>query len=683
METSVYSSLLFLTALCAAVLAFYTWRRRRVAGAWSLFVFMAAVSLWSVGYAGEILAAEVPVKVLWAKFQYFGIVAIPLVWLDFALRYSGRGGWPIRYGVPIFAAIPLATLALVFTNEFHGLIWATIETTDSGALDLGRGGFFWVFWVYSYVLLLAGALILGRVALRSANLYRKQSALLLGGVVAPWAGNSVYVLDLWPGFDFDLTPVGFLTSGAVFSLALFRFRLFDLGPVAREAVIEGMEDGVFVVDGEGRIVDVNPAASRILGLPESKAVGTDAAGNVPGWDGSRDGRSEVSLGEGEARRDYEVSMSPLAGRRGNLAGSVVVLRDITVRREAERRLRESELRLGAVVRNAPVVLFGLDSSGRFTFSEGKGLEALGVAPGEVVGKSVFEVYGSVPEIIDHVRRALGGEEFSAVADVGGILFETRYSPLLDEAGAVSGVIGISLDVTERERAEAERERRAAELHRSNRELEQFSYSVSHDLRAPLRSIDGFSQILVEDYGHALDDEAKTHLGRVRGASQRMGELIDDLLELSRINRVEMRWETVDMTRLAEEVAESLRSRDPERNIAFDISPGLVSEGNPRLLKLALENLMDNAWKFTSKNKDGATIKFGREDGAFFVRDDGAGFEMEYAHKLFGAFQRLHDSEEFEGTGVGLATVARIIHRHGGEVRAEGEVGRGATFFFTL
>jgi PAS domain S-box-containing protein len=644
---------------------------------------MAAVGVWSVGYAVEILAVDVPTKILWAKVQYIGIVTIPFVWLDFALRYSGRGGWPFRYGVWIFAAIPLATLAFVWTNEFHGMIWATIETTPSGPLDLGRGTVFWIFWVYSYLLLLAGALILGRVALRSANLYRKQSVLLLGGVVAPWAANGVYVLDLMPSSNFDFTPVGFLASGAAFSLALFRFRLFDLGPVARDAVIEGMEDGVVVVDGEGRIVDVNPAASGILDLPQEKAVGTYASGNVPGWDDSKDGRNEVSLGEGEGRRDFEVSVSPLSGRRGTLAGSVVVLRDVTVRRRAERRLRESELRLGAVVRNAPVVLFGLDTAGRFTFSEGKGLESLGRESGEAVGKSVFEVYGEMPEIVDHVRRALGGEEFSAVAEVGDVRFETRYSPLFDEAGKVDGVIGMSLDVTERERAEAERERRTAELHRSNRELEQFSYSVSHDLRAPLRSIDGFSQILVEDYGDTLDEAGKNYLGRVRNASQRMGELIDDLLELSRINRVEMRWETVDMTRIAEEVAENLHSRDPGRDTRFDISPGLVAEGNPRLLKLALENLMDNAWKFTSKNENGAAIKFGREGKSFFVRDDGAGFEMEYAHKLFGAFQRLHDSEDFEGTGVGLATVARIIHRHGGEVRAEGEVGKGATFFFTL
>lgn len=679
MESSAYSFLLFLTALCAAFLSIYTLRRRRVAGAWSLIVFMAGVGLWSVGYAFEILADDVPTKILWAKIQYVGTVTIPLVWLDFALRYSGRGGWPIRYGVPLFATIPLATLALVWTNEVHGMIWATIEPTDSGPLDLVHGPFFWVYWVYSYVLLLAGAVILARVALRSANLYRRQSALLLGGVVAPWVGNGIYVLDLWPSSNFDSTPVGFLASGAVFSLALFRFRLFDLGPVARDAVFEGMEDGVVVVDDEGRIVDVNPAASRILGLPESKAVGTDASGNVPGWGG---GRGEVSLGEDESRRDFEVSVSPLAGRRGTPAGSVVVLRDVTIRRRAERRLRESELRLGAVVRNAPVVLFGLDASGRFTFSEGKGLEALGVEPGEFVGSSVFEVYGDVPEIVEHVRRALGGEEFNAVAEVGGMSFETRYSPLMDEAGAVSGVIGISLDVTERERAESERERRAVELHRSNRELEQFSYSVSHDLRAPLRSIDGFAQILIEDYADSLDDAGKNYLGRVRRASQRMGELIDDLLELSRINRVEMRWERVDMSRVAEDIAENLRGREPHRDVSFEIAAGLVAEGNAGLIKLALENLMGNAWKFTSKN-EAATIKFGCEGGTFFVRDDGAGFEMDYAHKLFGAFQRLHDSEEFEGTGVGLATVARIIHRHGGEVWAEGEVGKGATFFFTL
>ncbi len=228
------------------------------------------------------------------------------------------------------------------------------------------------------------------------------------------------------------------------------------------------------------------------------------------------------------------------------------------------------------------------------------------------------------------------------------------------------------------------------LEATNRELEAFSYSVSHDLRAPLRSIDGFSQILLEDYAEELDEDGKDYLGRVRGASQRMGRLIDDLLGLSRVTRGTMNRERVDLSTLAEEVAQGLREARPERAVEFSAREGLEVWGDPRLLRVALENLIGNAWKFTAK-ASGARVEFGVDEElsrrgrvpVYYVRDNGAGFEMAYADKLFGAFQRLHGSDEFEGTGIGLATVQRIVHRHGGRIWAEGEVGRGATFYFTL
>jgi len=225
-----------------------------------------------------------------------------------------------------------------------------------------------------------------------------------------------------------------------------------------------------------------------------------------------------------------------------------------------------------------------------------------------------------------------------------------------------------------------------DLQATNRELEAFSYSVSHDLRAPLRSIDGFSQILLEDYEDKLDEEGRDHLGRVRRSAQRMGQLIDDLLELSRVTRGPLSRASVDLSGIAADVAGGLKASDPERRGKFVISDGLVARGDARLLRVALENLLGNAWKFTSKEPE-AVVEFGvawREGvRTYHVRDNGAGFDAAYAGKLFGAFQRLHGSDEFEGTGVGLATVARVIRRHGGEVWAEGEVGEGATFYFTL
>ena len=234
------------------------------------------------------------------------------------------------------------------------------------------------------------------------------------------------------------------------------------------------------------------------------------------------------------------------------------------------------------------------------------------------------------------------------------------------------------------------ERTSQDLEDANRELEAFSYSVSHDLRAPLRSIDGFSQILLEDYAEELDEEGKHYLDRVRSASQRMGRLIDDLLGLSRVTRSALNRRRVDLSALAEEVAGEFREANPERSVGFSAQKGLEVWGDIRLLRVALENLIGNAWKFTSKEPE-AKIEFGLDEElsrrgrapVYYVKDNGAGFEMSYADKLFGAFQRLHGASEFEGTGIGLATVQRIVRRHGGSIWAEGEVGRGATFYFTL
>jgi PAS domain S-box-containing protein len=252
---------------------------------------------------------------------------------------------------------------------------------------------------------------------------------------------------------------------------------------------------------------------------------------------------------------------------------------------------------------------------------------------------------------------------------------------------------VATDVTDRKKIEealaVQRNQLAesnAELLAANRELETFSYSVSHDLRAPLRSIDGFSLALLEDYSDKLDSNGRDSLNRVRAATQRMGALIDDLLSLARVTRAEIRVQQVDLTEVVQGIVAALQSTEAHRTAEFHIQTGLEATADPRLMHIALENLLGNAWKFTSK-RECAVIEFGmtRNNGlsTFFVRDNGAGFDPAYADRLFGAFQRLHDNREFPGTGIGLATVQRIIHRHGGSIWAEGVVDKGATFYFTL
>lgn len=296
------------------------------------------------------------------------------------------------------------------------------------------------------------------------------------------------------------------------------------------------------------------------------------------------------------------------------------------------------------------------------------------------------ISGPILHLADVARQVSAHKDYSVRAaaqdgDEIGALVAT-FNGMLDEIQKRDAEVGEA-------RGELERrvETRTRDLAAANKELEAFSYSVSHDLRAPLRAIDGFSKVLLTSYGSVLDERGRHYLDRVRAGTQRMSELIDDLLALARLSRKELVRRPVDVSEIAQRVAAELARRDPARVTAVDIAGGLAAEADPQLLTIVLENLLGNAWKFTGKAKDARIEVSRRRNGdaedVFFIRDNGAGFDMAYADKLFGAFQRLHLDSDFEGTGIGLVTVQRIVSRHGGRVWAEGEVGKGATFYFTL
>ncbi len=1152
------------TAVSAA-LALYVWRHRPAPGAEPFVLLMLAVAEWSLGYALELGCAGLWAKVLWAKVEYLGIAILPVAWLVFALHYAGRERWLTPRNLALVAIEPLAVLLLVWTNDIHGLIWSSVRLDASGSfavLGLTYGAGFWVHVAYTYLSLLLGTLLLIRVFMRSPHLYRGQASAVLIGVSAPWVGNALYISGLNPFPSLDLTPFAFTLSGLAVVWGLFRFRLLDIVPVARDAVIESMGDAVVVLDAQSRIVDLNPAAQQVIGLAASQAIGQPAASVLPGrldllerYHDVTEAHSEVVLGEGEAQRTFDLRVSPLYDRRSHLTSRLVVLRDITRRKRAEmdlgvlyeavammmtsvhldevlshtldalqetlqpddiaillvepetnelvvrahtgfpggpklmrraigvgipgwvvqtgkpvlladvredkryhgcdsdtlselcvplqvgeriigainlesRRLdvfSEEDLRLlstlaghlSTVIENARLfeemehlkvfnesivqsvaeALFIEDADGIITFvnpameellgyaadelvgqhwqiivspeevervqektphhsdgvseryetrlraQDGRGIPVLvsarplfedgrftGVLAAftditerevlegmwrryefivntsrefmaligrnyayeavnelycrahnrtreEILGETVAEVWGE--DVFDTIIKACLDECFAGdvthytewfdFAALGRRCMDVTYYPYYNDAGIVTHAVVVSRDTTERQQAEEalqrrnrelttlyeaataissylsldavlqtvaeqmtqaldlsgcalllwDRERsqvvtmvdysvawpdeieavctihdlsdcpaarrvletrqpmvtrrddptadeaglawterkkvrallmlpliardrvlglaelfteaqdytpeeirltqslaaqaaivienvrlyeqaqqeiterrraegalceRTTQLESTNKELEAFAYSVSHDLRAPLRGIDGFSQILLEDYADRLDADGQDYLHRVRAASQRMAALIDDLLKLSRITRRGMHRETVDLSALAQKIAAELEQRKPDRQVEFVIAEGVVAGGDAGLLRVVLENLMSNAWKFTSKHPR-ARIEFGvvQHDGeaVYFVRDDGAGFDMAYADNMFGAFQRLHSATEFEGTGIGLATVQRIIHRHGGRVWAEGAVEQGATFYFTL
>jgi len=355
-------------------------------------------------------------------------------------------------------------------------------------------------------------------------------------------------------------------------------------------------------------------------------------------------------------------------------------------------------------------IYGLDRDGRCTFINRAALQMLGYArPDDLIGRNLHERIQHTqpdgtpyPTALSRIQRATqSGVSLHADNEphwrADGTSFPVEYwsRPMLRD-GEIAGAVVSFVDITERRATETELARhrelleervraRTAELETANRELDAFSYSVSHDLRAPLRAIDGFARILREDFAAQLDPEARDYLHRVCKGAQRMGLLIDDLLQLSRVGRGEMVPAEVDLSAMADEIVAQLAAAEPERSVTTEIAPALRARGDARLLHVALTNLLSNAWKYTGK-VDAAHIGFGGErlDGeqVFHVRDNGVGFDMQYAGKLFGAFQRLH-GPEFPGTGIGLATVARIVRRHGGRVWAQSEPGKGAAFFFTI
>ncbi len=378
--------------------------------------------------------------------------------------------------------------------------------------------------------------------------------------------------------------------------------------------------------------------------------------------------------------------------------------DITERKLAERELRESEAQLQEFLDNSTALIYLKDLEGRYLRTNRRLAEVFGFEAGRAVGKTDYDLFRR--EIADRYKandrqvieagQPLHFEETALQADGVHTYISVKF-PLRDRAGRIYAVGGISTDITDRKRAEDEIRRfneelerrveeRTKELQIINQELEAFTYSVSHDLRAPIRHISGFSRILMEDYAAQLEPEALAHLERIRHGAQRMARLVDDLLELSRLGRRELAVQPTDLNDVVRLALEEVKPEAEGRRVEWKIGPLPQVECDAGLMQQVFTNLLSNALKYT-RPREPAVIEIGQvtqnRGPVIFVRDNGVGFDMKHAGKLFGVFQRLHRAEDFEGTGIGLATVQRILHKHGGRVWAEGQPGQGATFYFTL
>lgn len=484
-------------------------------------------------------------------------------------------------------------------------------------------------------------------------------------------------------------------------------------------LFESVRDAVVVAEtNTGRIVLWNPAATEIFGYSLSEALKLRIDALVPEhvnpqhWAGLARYR-ETGHGKyidsgalldlpalhktGEEIR-IEMSLTSISTSHNVAVDgpfALALIREVTERKRTEEALRESEEWSSTLIRNALDLIMVTEADGTIRYISPSSERVLGYLPEEVVGTNTADYVNpdDLEKAFDELAKVLSKSGVHPVAvetrvrhkDGTWRWLEGIANNQLDDP-SIRGVVFNHRDVTDRKQTERELAQRAAELAIANAELEQFAYSISHDLRASLRTVTSFSQILLEDYADELDEDGKGCLRRVAAAGRRMVQMTEGLLNLSRVMRTQMHRKPVNLSELAEGIALGLKQGDPERKVEFEIEGDLVAEGDRRLLESALYHLLSNAWKFTGKQPR-ARIEFGATEHegmvAYFVRDDGVGFDITYADKLFGVFQRLHHMDEFEGTGIGLATVARIVRRHGGRVWAEGEVGRGATISFTL
>ncbi len=470
-------------------------------------------------------------------------------------------------------------------------------------------------------------------------------------------------------------------------------------------MVEQMSEGALTLSADGVILYCNESFARIVRCPREEVMATSIFYYV-GTASQKKLRKLVEHGgHGDifllARNNIlvPVHISLNAMHEDDLVYYCMVVTDLTEHVQTEQIIASEKFARILLEQSADAILI-CDTGGNIIRASEKALSLLG---GDLLEQTLDQVFnqlypdpgtgkiartGGDPVKFYQIRDAIIPQSSEIVAGTEDSLCRNlllNYSQISEGNSVLGYSISLS-DITERKRAEDELKRYAAELETAYQELEAFSYSVSHDLRAPLRTLEGFSQIVAEDYGNKLDATGKDYLNRVRKASHYMSELIDDMLKLSRVTRTDMYQDKSNLSQITQSIIEELKAAHPERRVEYVISPDMIVYGDNQLLSIAMRNLLENAWKFTGKSPQ-TCIEVGviRNDGEniYFVKDNGTGFDMRYVDKLFQPFQRLHSNTEYEGTGIGLAIVQRIIRRHGGKIWAESAKGQGATFYFSL
>jgi len=677
----------------------------------SLFVTILSAIIWLSGVGILYLTTDTSRSISFYKaFTFLGVATItPGIYL---LTVSSLGLLEEKKRiVALNYVIALAFYILNLTTD-----WLTLGVKEYfwgkyilfGPLSIPLLIFFFTLLVYSLNILYQ------QIRKTEPGLKRDQLKLLLISLILAALASADF-LACYPSVA--VYPFGYFSILAFISIQTYALTRYQ--KASANEIFRTLENGIVVVGRDNHITNINPAAEKITRHNLNGFIGRNLREVIPAiadqmeepkqlsefiqkFAENSNQTSAIDIYFREPKKYVNVAASPMMDRFGARAGNILVLTDITDRKRMEqellqyqekleklveartRALKNSEENYKALVEHAQVGI-GIHHNGRMIFANGQLLSMLGYTRKESTGKPIEELIhpDEVKLVMSRARDRYQGKKVIETYDVqllrkdGSILPAMISNARIEYQHKVATLITV-IDTTET--------RLRKEMEAANKELEMFAYSVSHDLRAPLRSIDGFSQAFLEDYGDKVDEEGKDYLLRIRTASQRMSSLINDILQLSRLGRSEIRRKETDLSALAQDIAKGFKEAEPDRTVEFVIAKGITAYADQNLMRVVLENLIGNAWKFTQKHAH-ARIEFGQTDingvPTYFIRDDGAGFDMKYADRLFAPFQRLHSEADFTGTGVGLASVQRIIHRHGGTIWVESAIEKGTTFYFTL
>jgi PAS domain S-box-containing protein len=697
--------LLVISGISMAILGLYG--RRFIGGvpaALPYVLLMFFTSAWAFLYAFDLLSPALPEKIFFHNLRFIVIPFIPLLELWLVVAYLRKKEWLRSDWAVALSIIPAIAVILALTSQYHTLFRYNFSINTSGpvpVLQYTESTFYQIYNTYIFLILVLAILILLTEARKQGRLWNAQTYLLLLALIIPMVVNYLFVIaNISPVPGVNMTAPLLWVSALLYTIALFRYRFLDIVPIARSRLIETMATPMLVLDNAGRIIDMNPATSALFSITKESAMGRAVSDVVPDWpeflhlcDENITCRYNLSRETVDRERFYTGSVEQLRTPSGEPEGRLVLLQDVTDLKAAERALRESEKKFSLAFRSSPYAITISRLSDGLIVDANDGFEHIsGYRATDVIGKPAPDLdLWADPADRESIARDLennvrvSGREYRFRTKSGSIITGLFSAEVITVRGTAYILSSIN-DITDRKQAEEQREELIGELRQKNAELDRFTYTVSHDLKNPLVTIQGFLGMLEEDMKLKDPAQAERDLFQIHEAAEKMETLISTLLVLSRSGRSVDIPSPVPFTDLAREAAGLLEASLQKRGVRLEIADSLpvVSGDRQRLLQVMI-NLIDNAVKFMGDQEE-PVVEVGVETTAtgpeFFIRDNGAGIKKEYQGKIFVLFERL--DTKVPGTGVGLATVKKIIEAHGGRVWAESEgPGKGTTFRFTL